>query len=182
MPFIEDSLMTWEECGDLIKVDIQRLDSAIRAGEEIALDDSFPIRSLLSTFNGYGPSGVDRLEDILGVTEEFRLAVCLEHSLSLVICSLVQLYYVDRNLVYELDEKWADIKAAQSMLKTLVTFVTSYQRHFEVYGPKYEEVRRGCDEIYLAWNALRARRPEVCSIPQCSFLFFLFLFLLISSN
>lgn len=167
MPFIEDRAISWEECASFVKRDISKLERAIREGKDIALDDSFPIRSLISTFNGYGPSSGRPIEDVHGVSGEFRLAICLEHSISLVVSSLIQLYYRNRDLVYELDEKAADIKAAQSILKTLVIFIGSYRSHFEQHGAKYEAVRRDCDRIYIGWHDQRARRSEVCRIQQC---------------
>ncbi|KAL6890828.1 hypothetical protein GGI43DRAFT_207949 [Trichoderma evansii] len=160
MPFVEDCAMGWEECGDLIKTDVRSLERAMREGKQLALGDSFPIRSLISTLNGYGPSVERRIEEMHRVSEEFRLAVCLEHSVSLVVSSLIQLYYRDGDLVYELDEQATDIKVAQSILGTLTTFIGSYPSHFREYGRKYEAVRRGCDAIYLGWHDQRARKPE----------------------
>lgn len=169
MSRIEDRPITWKECETAIKADIQKLEKALKEGKEIALDDSFLIRSIISTFDGYGPSDERPVEHIHGVSKEFRLAICLEHSVSLVVSSLVQLYYKDRDLVYELDEQAPDIKVAQSILRNLVTFIGCYPDHFKKYGPKYEAVRRGCDAVYLGWHDRRARKPEVSRIHQCFF-------------
>lgn len=155
--------MGWEECGDLVKGEIRKLQKAVSEGAKPALDDTYPIRSLFSTFNGYGPRLPIRIEDMHGVPEQFRLAVCLEHSISLVVSDLIQLYYKDRDLVYRLDEEAVDIKAARGILGTLKTFINCYEHQFVEHGNKYAAVRRSCDEFYHAWFNQRSKRPKVCS-------------------
>jgi hypothetical protein len=183
MPFVKDEPMGWEECGNLIKAEIRKVEDAIALDGDIAVTDTYPIRSLYSTFNGYGPylhprageltpgERPQRIEDIHGVPEEFRLAICLEHSISLIVSDLIRRYYVDRTQVRRLNRQAVDIQAAQSILLTLKTLIFSYRQQFVRFGVKYAAVRRSCHEVFLQWNDSRVRVRPVCKSQQFFFSF-----------
>lgn len=149
--------MTWSECETLVKKEISKIKKAHVS--DVAAADTYPIRSLEVTMSGYAPllnppnrhSRTGRIEDITGVPPEFRLAVTLEHSISLIVSDLIRRYYVDRAFVGDLNKKAVDIKAAQNILLTLKTWVCSYQQQFVRFGGEYAAVRRKCREFYFLW-------------------------------
>lgn len=162
--------MRWKECETLVKNEIRKIERAIASNGVIAVADTYPIRSLETTMDGYAPHlnprnrnrHTDRVEDIIGVPQEFRLAVTLEHSISLTVSDLIRRYYVDSDLVRRLNEQAIDIIAAQRILGTLKTWICSYQQQFIRFGGKYAAVRRKCHEFYLLWHDGRTQVPPVC--------------------
>ncbi|KAL7918296.1 hypothetical protein ACQKWADRAFT_248569 [Trichoderma austrokoningii] len=168
MPSIDDEPMEWEECALLIKKEVEIVERAIRENEPIAVEDTFPIRSLHSTFNGYAPAygsnpqlGI-RVEDSHSVPEVFRLAITFEHSVSLIVSSLIRQYHGrDGQLLHQFNEQAADIEASWGILSVLKLFIASHKQHFMQYGDQYAAVRRGCVRVYEEWNAVRAQAPPI---------------------
>jgi hypothetical protein len=163
MPFVKDEPMGWEECGNLIKAEIRKVEDAIALDGDIAVTDTYPIRSLYSTFNGYGPYLHPRAGELT--------PICLEHSISLIVSDLIRRYYVDRTQVRRLNRQAVDIQAAQSILLTLKTLIFSYRQQFVRFGVKYAAVRRSCHEVFLQWNDSRVRVRPVCKSQQFFFSF-----------
>ncbi|PNP39934.1 hypothetical protein TGAMA5MH_08200 [Trichoderma gamsii] len=167
MSLLEEELLTWKECTDMVKMEIRKIERALTSNEAIAVADTYPIRALETNMDGFAPllnpptrnQPTDRIEVITGVPPQFRLAVTLEHSLSLIVSDLIRRYYKDGDLVRRLNEQAVDIKTTQSILVMLKTWICSYQEQFVQYGHKYAAVRRKCHEFYLLWHDERNQIP-----------------------
>jgi hypothetical protein len=184
MSLLEEESLTWKECTDMVKVEIRKLEKALTSNEAIAVADTYPIRALETNMDGFAPpldpqtrdQTTDRIEVITGVLPQFRLAVTLEHSISLIVSDLIRRYYnADGDLVCRVNEHAVDIKSTQSILTMLRTWIYSYQEQFVQYGHKYEAVRSKCHEFYLLWHDERTQVPPVCNSQQFLSLFQRFL-------
>ncbi|KAM0513994.1 hypothetical protein ACHAPE_007349 [Trichoderma viride] len=167
MSLLEEEPMTWKECTDMVKIEIRKLEKALTSNEVVAVADTYPIRALATNMDGFAPSRdpqtrdqtTDRIEIITGVLPQFRLAVTLEHSISLIVSDLIRRYYNNGDLVRRLNEHAVDIKSTQSILVLLKTWICSYQEQFVKYGHKYAAVRSKCHEFYLLWHDERTQVP-----------------------
>lgn len=174
MSLLEEEPMTWKECTDIVKIEIRKIERALTSNEVIAVADTYPIRALETNMDGFAPprdQPTDRIEVITGVLPQFRLAVTLEHSISLIVSDLIRRYYNDGDLVRRLNEQAVDIKITQRILVMLKTWICSYQEQFVQYGHKYAAVRRKCHEFYLLWHDERTQIPPVCNSQQFLSLF-----------
>lgn len=170
MSHLKEEPLSWKEFETLISNEVRKIERGVASSKPIAVADTYPIRSLETTMYGDAPilnprnrhHATARVEDVEGVSQQFRLAVTVEHTISLIVSDLIRRYYDDSNLVRRLNEEAVDIKAAQSILRTLKMWICSYQQHFIRYGAKYAAVRRRCYEFYLYWHDARTNVPPVC--------------------
>ncbi|UKZ68435.1 uncharacterized protein TrAtP1_009471 [Trichoderma atroviride] len=170
MSYLEEKPLGWNECETFVRNQIQKVNGALTSNAAIAVADTHPIRSLEVTMRGYPPLvnprpgarnyPTGRIEDIEGVSQEFRLAVTLEHAISLIVSDLIRQHYDDGNLVRRVNEKAVDIRAAWRILAILKTWVFSHQQQFIRYGCKYGAVRRRCHEFYLLWHDAQTQVPR----------------------
>ncbi|KAK1238003.1 hypothetical protein MKX08_002582 [Trichoderma sp. CBMAI-0020] len=165
---LENRPLSWEDCTVSVVREIQKIEGASNGA--IAAVDTFPLRVLRVTMFGYPPVvnpppgaqnyPTESIEEIKNVPRVFRLAVTLEHAVSLIVSDLIRGHYDNFTLVRRVNEKAVDIKAVQSILFTLETWINSYRHIFLQFGRKYIAVRRKCDEVYLLWHEARFQEPE----------------------